>query len=278
MVWHERSDWTPSDYPDKPDFTRPLGVVVHYPSDLTVSADTPAVLRAIRKDHVNNRGYSDAAYNVAVDVRGHIWDVRGLSRISAANDERSDANLRYAAILFLIGRHEKPSAAMMTAGREVVRVWRSRHPGATKVRPHSDVSSDGTACPGDHLRAAITSGQLEPDGTSALRTVKEDDMPSAEEVANAVVKKLMFGDLVPNLGVDAKADPQAAFMRMVTVLSQVEDQLDRLSSVPGQIRAVQEHLVTLADQVASIEAARALSAGTTLRGAPNRDLATPPGT
>lgn len=137
-----------------------VGVALHYPGTpgtlgTESEAQTAARLESYRRQHVNGNGWSDIAYNVAVDQRGNVWTLRGVSRQCGANGTRS-ANRSRGAILLLIGNSEAPSRAMIDAVLYAARLWDVRYPGIRWMNPHSKFVS--TACPGSKVRALLNDG------------------------------------------------------------------------------------------------------------------------
>lgn len=145
------------------------GVALHYPGTPGTighedEAKTAARLEGYRRQHVNVNGWKDIAYNVAVDQRGNLWTLRGVSRQSGANGT-SAANRSHGAILLLVGNSEEPSAAMIGAVLYAVRLWDARY-GVSVIRPHSYFVS--TACPGKPVRRLLNDGR-----TFYLKTARE---------------------------------------------------------------------------------------------------------
>jgi len=137
-----------------------VGVALHYPgSPGTIGteseAQTAARLEGYRRQHVNGNGWKDIAYNVAVDQRGNLWTLRGVSKQSGANGTTSGNRTR-GAILMLIGNSEAPSRAMIDGVLYAARLWDVRYPGIRYMNPHSKFVS--TACPGSKVRALLNDG------------------------------------------------------------------------------------------------------------------------
>ena len=147
-----------------------VGVALHYPGTpgtigTESEAQTAARLEGYRRQHVNGNGWKDFAYNVAVDQRGNVWTLRGVSRQSGANGT-SAANRSHGAILLLVGNNEEPSPAMIDAVLYAVRLWDARYPGIKYVNPHSRFVS--TACPGSAVRRLLNDGR-----TFYVKTARE---------------------------------------------------------------------------------------------------------
>lgn len=167
-----RKSWTghgPAKAPAR--LRNPRGFAVHWPGssqDRIDASNEGAIadrIEGFRRDHVNDRGWYDIAYQVVIDQEGRIWQARGLSYQSAANGDR-EVNRLWGAVLLLVGDSEGPSRAMVDAVRWWrTKRWLARYPGATGVVGHRDLHS--TDCPGPHVHALVRSG--------AFRAQREDD-------------------------------------------------------------------------------------------------------
>lgn len=138
-----------------------VGVALHYPgSPGTIGreseAQTAARLEGYRRQHVNGNGWKDIAYNVAVDQRGNIWTLRGVSKQSGANGTTA-ANRSRGAILLLIGNSEQPTQAMIDGVLYAARLWDVRYPGIRYMNPHGAFVS--TSCPGSTVRRLLNDGR-----------------------------------------------------------------------------------------------------------------------
>lgn len=147
-----------------------IGVALHYPGSAGTigtesEADTAARLEGYRHYHVNGRGWKDIAYNVAVDQRGNVWTLRGVSRQAGANGTTA-GNRAYGAILMLIGNDEAPSAAMIAGTLYAARLWDVRYDGVRFMRPHSYFVR--TPCPGKPARRLLNDGR-----TFYMKTARE---------------------------------------------------------------------------------------------------------
>lgn len=141
------------------------GLAVHWPGmgDRRIGSliSVASALRGWQAFHMDDRGWSDIAYQVAVDQAGRAWTLRGLRTQSGANGDNA-VNEAYGAILLVLGTGEQPSPEMISTVREVVRDFRELYPDGEEIRPHSAVRPAGTGCPGDLARALISSGAFEP--------------------------------------------------------------------------------------------------------------------
>lgn len=156
------------------------GYALHWPGmakpiDATGAAGQRRVCSALRgwQDyHMDVRGWSDIAYEAAVDQAGRKYTLRGLNIQSGANGNQ-DVNLRYGAILLVLAPGENPSAAMIATVKEVGGEFCRRYTGARKkpyghrdVRPRNSQGQQTTDCPGDIAEALILAGKLTPGTTT----------------------------------------------------------------------------------------------------------------
>ena len=176
-----RSAWNarpPNGGPGSLTVSRVQGAVIHWPgssSEKPISAlsAVASALRGWQNFHMDDRGWSDIAYQVAVDQMGRAWTLRGLRTQSGANGN-ADLNERYGAVLLVLIAGEQPSAAMKATTRGVLADFQRIYPNGTAIRPHSAVRPDGTDCPGPAARAAIARGDFNPAHT------QEDEMTPAQ--------------------------------------------------------------------------------------------------
>lgn len=179
-AWNAR---TPKAGPGSLTVSRVEGAALHWPGmgarRLLQLADVASALRGWQNYHMDDRGWSDIAYQVAVDQAGRAWTLRGLRTQSGANGD-TDVNERYGAILLIVGTGEHPTPAMISTTREVIRDFRSMYPNGTAIRPHSAVRPDPTDCPGDLVRELISNRAFEP--------TQEDDMPYTPEQLRAMMQ------------------------------------------------------------------------------------------
>lgn len=159
---HPRSRWT-STRSDAPAARggEIVGVALHYPGTpgtigLESDQATAARLEGYRKQHVDVNGWSDIAYNVAVDQQGNLWTGRGVSRQAGANGTRA-ANRSRGAILALVGNDEEPSARMIAGILYAVRLWDVRYEGVRWVNPHRKFVP--TQCPGEPIIRLLNDGE-----------------------------------------------------------------------------------------------------------------------
>jgi hypothetical protein len=158
--------------------SRVRGVAIHWPGTGTTTpihskASVASALRGWQAFHMDDRGWSDIAYQVAVDQSGRAWTLRGLREQSGANGDVA-VNQQYGAILLVIVTGEQPSSAMKATVRAVVADFRRLYSRGTAIVPHSAIRPDPTDCPGPAARAAISRGDFNPTSSP------EDDMTPAQ--------------------------------------------------------------------------------------------------
>jgi len=173
-AWNARS---PNGGPGNLTVSRVEGAVIHWPGTGSTSvihskAAVASALRGWQDYHMDTRGWSDIAYQVAVDQAGRAWTLRGLRTQSGANGN-NDVNERYGAILLVLVTGEQPTAAMNATTRAVIADFRKLYPRGTAIKPHSAVRPDPTDCPGPAARAAIARGDFNPNSS-------EDDVTPAQ--------------------------------------------------------------------------------------------------
>lgn len=144
------------------------GLAIHYPGRPAAygrlsQAQEAAILRGIRRYHVDTNGWADFGYQVCISQAGRVWDCRGISRVPAAHASAANprANWRWGAVLLLVGNNEDLTDDLVEAFRDFrSRVWLERWPGTTDLRGHRQVPGASTTCPGDTVIRAISDGTL----------------------------------------------------------------------------------------------------------------------
>ena len=169
VTYLPRSEWKarpPNGGPGSLTVSRVQGAVIHWPGSasktpITSKTAVASALRGWQAYHMDVKGWSDIAYQVAVDQAGRVWTLRGLRTQSGANGN-NELNEEYGAILLVLIAGEQPSAAMEASVRGVIADFRKIYPKGTAIKPHSAVRPDGTDCPGAAARAAIARGDFTP--------------------------------------------------------------------------------------------------------------------
>lgn len=155
--------------------SRVEGVADHYPGTpkpINAVGDAGfrrvcSALRGWQAYHMDGRGWSDIAYQVAVDQEGRAYTLRGINTQSGANGNAT-ANENFGAVLLILGNDEAPSAKMIATARQVHADFRKRYPncrvrpyGHQEVRQHTSGGAITTDCPGKQVMALIRAGKLD---------------------------------------------------------------------------------------------------------------------
>lgn len=165
------------------------GIAVHWPAMKKPVHGFAAVMAALRNwqaFHMDTRGWSDIAYQEAVDQDGNSYELRGLDHQSGANGG-TDVNERFGALLLILAPGEQPTEAMMRTARARIAAHRRLHPSSTRIVGHGQIRPGGSECPGPIAQRLIDRGAFEPRPDPAPRTPEDDDMPTAREIADALL-------------------------------------------------------------------------------------------
>lgn len=197
MTHFTRGDWgarPPKAGPGHLDPAAVKGVAFHHHGGDPIHGKAHVIraLQSWQRFHQDTRGWSDIAYQVAVDQDGNTWELRGLVNQSAANGDRA-VNQSHGAVLLIVGNDEDPTDKLLAAARGVVASFRQRYPRGRAIKGHQDIRpGGGTECPGPKIMTLIRSGQLEPNGKEV------DDMPAPEDLWNVPEDKWQPGDTKPH--------------------------------------------------------------------------------
>lgn len=167
MTTYTRADWQarPAGAGPGPLAARDvIGLAFHWPAmakPVRGFAAVAAALRAWQDYHMDDRGWSDIAYQVAVDQDGNRWILRGLDTQSAANGDR-DVNDDFGAVLLILAPGEEPSPKMVREVRRVVVDHRQLFPRSDVLVGHNEIRAEGTACPGAIVQRHLEQGTFEP--------------------------------------------------------------------------------------------------------------------
>lgn len=140
------------------------GIALHWPGMATRRRGFDQVaqsLRAWQRFHIATQGWSDIAYQEAVDQDGNVYVLRGFGTRSGANGN-TDLNGRFGALLLVLGPAEEPTAAMVQAVHRRVEAFRDKYPGARRIVGHGSIRPGGTECPGRAANRLIANGAFAP--------------------------------------------------------------------------------------------------------------------
>lgn len=160
------------------------GVKLHYlgtPYTDRAHTQCAAYVRQIQNQHMDGNGWSDIGYSFLVCTHGYVYEGRGLKRRNSANGNTSLNEQDYAVCL-LVGSSDlvKPTDAQLHGARDAIDYCRAQGPAGTWLGGHRD--GYATSCPGDPIYAWAKAGAPRPKS-------EEDDMPTVDEIAEAVLKK-----------------------------------------------------------------------------------------
>lgn len=168
MTRYSRADWRARPArpgPGRLDPREVIGVALHWPAmsgRLDTVEEVMAALRSWQAYHMDSHGWSDIAYQEAIDQAGNVYRLRGLRTQPGANGDEH-TNESYGALLLVVGPGEEPSEAMILAVRRRIARHRELFPRSKRIVGHGQIRPEPTACPGDQVQRLITRGVLNPD-------------------------------------------------------------------------------------------------------------------
>lgn len=162
-----RQEWgarPPKAGPGDLDPAKVVGLALHWPGltkPISGVRTVSAAIRGWQNFHIDGRGWSDIAYQMAYDQDGNTYILRGMRTQSGANGDQ-DVNEKYGAFLLVLAPGEEPSDAMVAAVRRGVAEHRALFPKSKKIVGHRDIRPEPTDCPGDDVEDAIHDDLFEP--------------------------------------------------------------------------------------------------------------------
>lgn len=169
MTRYSRADWNSRPpravYDLEPDEVE--GIALHWPAMSKPLGNVERVksaLRAWQAYHMDDRGWSDLAYQLVFDQLGNVYQGRGMFHRSGANGDEF-VNDRYLAFLLVVAPGEQPSEKMIRRVRRYVKVAQRIYPNLRidpQVVGHNDVRPEPTACPGPIVSRLIDLGTFTP--------------------------------------------------------------------------------------------------------------------
>lgn len=122
-------------------------------------------VRGIQTDHMDNRGWSDIAYNYLVCPHDYVYEGRGYDRRSSANgsDAANYASFAVCALWGTASEDDPLTNGMKDAFLYAHNLLRTKGGATTVIKGHRDWKS--TSCPGDQIYAWIKAGCPDPTPT-----------------------------------------------------------------------------------------------------------------
>lgn len=154
-----------------------VGVAIHHSA-----GPTTQTVRAIQDYQMDSNGWVDIGYNWLVTQDGRLWEGR-QGTWSAIGAHAANQNTAWVGVCWIgTSGSTAPSPAALATLRWVWEEAQRRAGRRLLVSGHGQLPGQATECPGSRLRAWIAAG---------LPT-EEDDMPTADEIADAVAKRMAF--------------------------------------------------------------------------------------
>ena len=220
-----------------------IGIVdVHWPgSKGRLARDRPGVAKALRgwQDyHMNGHGWSDIAYNIAVDLAGEVWELRGWDAVDGGVASRSDD----VTILLVMGDRDQMTDAMKLSVLWVMAEWDRRF--GRKLRRTHHGALTQTDCPGPEATAWSKAGFPAPNTNT---NTMEDDMPLSDDDLKKIYSTVWNGGpgmgLIPQHAEGGGAWPStilgAATARIAQQIAPLRGEIAGLSTALQSITAGQ---------------------------------------
>jgi hypothetical protein len=142
-----------------------IGLALHWPAmsgPIRTPAGVIAALRGWQAYHMDGHGWSDIAYQEAVDQDGNVYVLRGLRTTPGANGDTA-TNATHGALLLVLAPGEEPTPAMIHAVRRRVRSHRRLFPRSHLFVGHDHIWPEPTSCPGPIVSRHIDAGTFDPE-------------------------------------------------------------------------------------------------------------------
>jgi len=209
------------------------GCTLHWggpPASIRTHADCERTWRGWQTFHTKVRGWVDIAYTAGVCQHGYVLAGRGYGVRTAAQGTNRGNEISYA-FCHINDTTNKPTQQALDAMTWLVADARAHGGAGTRVWPHKAWHS--TACPGNTLAALAAHLDREPIAPAHLR--KDDDMPTAREIADAILD-------TPVPGGDVGTDEQPLTFRWMLRRDYHAD----FAALPllGEIKALQDQILT----------------------------------
>lgn len=177
MKFHPRSDWGARSPEHRSSIGDVLGCTVHWHGPGLGAydhGDCPGLVRSMQDFHMDSNGWSDLGYSLVCCRHGHVYEGRGIG-VRGAHAGTSDigGNDRWYGVQAMIGQGDTITAELLAGLVDAIAYCRRGGAGG-RINGHRD--HHATDCPGDQLYAWAHGSPME-----------DDDMPSAQEVADALL-------------------------------------------------------------------------------------------
>ncbi|MEV4227230.1 N-acetylmuramoyl-L-alanine amidase [Streptomyces bobili] len=187
-------------------------------------------VRQLQAQHMDGNGWSDIGYSFLVCTHGYVYEGRGLKRRNSANGNTTLNEQDYAVCL-LVGSSGlvKPTDDQLNGARDAIEHCRENGPAGDWLGGHRD--GYATACPGDYVYVWVKAGAPRP---TTSTPPQEDDMPTAQEIADAVWAKQFASPTAPT-GTDPNRSA-GTFLRWADVRHQQE--MTQLAALSASVEAL----------------------------------------
>lgn len=146
-----------------------LGIALHWPAmvkPLTTVDSVKGALRSWQSYHMDTHGWSDIAYQEAIDQAGNVYRLRGFGfkaagEMSGANGDRT-VNEEYGALLLVLAPGEHPTKHLLTSAQRRIAAFRLLYPKGVRIRGHNEIRPEPTSCPGPIVSDLIKAGAFNP--------------------------------------------------------------------------------------------------------------------
>lgn len=255
-VIHQRSAWTT---------IAPTGITrvywpnikivdIHWPARAgKIARDRTSISRALRawqryhmtKDNPattvkEGQGWRDIAYNVAVDLNGEVWILRGWDVQDGGVAGRSDD----VTILLVMGNDDRMTDEMKRSVLWCMREFERRKGGQLRRIHHGALQS--TSCPGPEATSWSRAGFPAPPPRSETSAPEEDIMATKDEL-RVIVREELRTMLNESLGMDwskpAQGDSIRSAIQGVLHMRDVPDGRGRLDEVLGRVEEKLDELL-----------------------------------
>jgi hypothetical protein len=164
MYFMTRADWSARP-PDNlhPPVASNQGVKIHYLGDWFIEIPhfrCQEQMRAVQNQHMDDNGWADIGYNLAVCQHGVVFEGRGKNAQNAANGNETLNRNHFAVLVFTAKNgYSGVTQACITGIQDAIAYLR-RHGAGWEIAGHRDGYS--TECPGNLLYGHVLNGTLDP--------------------------------------------------------------------------------------------------------------------